>query len=391
MKTLKNLCNHLKIELSPEILNQVTFKALLGNEKLIIQGDSIGNSLEIFDSRGINYIYEYLLIFDEKKLIDREINIIKNKGIEKYLSDMQLNLDDNNLQYLINEDCTNNIGKVYIINNGSINNNYSNNINNINNNMINNNNNNIIHSNIINDNSNIQIKQLNPCRLGLNNIGATCYMNATLQCLCNIVQLQKYFLNNTKFNSQAKLSKAFSIVMQNLYNYKNNNKAYSPKNFKETISEMNPLFKGVAANDSKDLILFIFEKIHEELNQCINYINSEQNIPYELEVFRKSYYQNNSSIIEKTFYYEIQTINQCSNCGNQMTNYNIQNIIIFPLEKIRLNCIQKYKDGFYCVYLEECFEQISTPEIMQGVNEIYCNKCCQNSTSLHSTYLNTCP
>jgi hypothetical protein len=56
-----------------------------------------------------------------------------------------------------------------------------------------------------------------------------------------------------------------------------------------------------------------------------------------------------------------------------------------------LNCIQKYKDGFYCVYLEECFEQISTPEIMQGVNEIYCNKCCQNSTSLHSTYLNTCP
>jgi ubiquitin C-terminal hydrolase len=86
--------------------------------------------------------------------------------------------------------------------------------------MINNNNNNIIPSNIINDNSNIQIKQLNPCILGLNNIGATCYMNATLQCLCNIVQLQKYFLNNTKFNSQAKLSKAFSIVMQNLYNCK---------------------------------------------------------------------------------------------------------------------------------------------------------------------------
>ena len=29
---------------------------------------------------------------------------------------------------------------------------------------------------------------------------------------------------------------------------------------------MNPLFKGIAANDSKDLILFILENIHNELN-----------------------------------------------------------------------------------------------------------------------------
>ena len=29
---------------------------------------------------------------------------------------------------------------------------------------------------------------------------------------------------------------------------------------------MNPMFKGVAANDSKDLILFMLENIHKELN-----------------------------------------------------------------------------------------------------------------------------
>ena len=34
---------------------------------------------------------------------------------------------------------------------------------------------------------------------------------------------------------------------------------------------MNPLFRGVAANDSKDLILFLLEKMHEELKIPINY------------------------------------------------------------------------------------------------------------------------
>ena len=31
--------------------------------------------------------------------------------------------------------------------------------------------------------------------IGLNNIGATCYMNATLQCLSNTKPLKEYFLN----------------------------------------------------------------------------------------------------------------------------------------------------------------------------------------------------
>ena len=389
MDTLKRLCDNLKIKPSSEIFNKITFKALLGNDNLIIQGDHIGNILEIFESIGINYIYEYLIIFDDKELMDQEIKIIKEKGIEEYLTDMNLNLDEHSLQYLIDEKNMTMIGKVYIINKGQYN---RNNIKNINNNVINNNssNNNIPLNNTY-EYSNTRIEKINPCRLGLDNIGATCYMNATLQCLCNVIQLQKYFLNNTRFNSHAKLSKAFSIVMQNLYDTKKNKKSYSPNNFKEIISKMNPLFQGIAANDSKDLILFIFEKIHEELNICNNYNNSEQNLPYELQIFRRNYYSNNSSIIEKTFYYEIQTINQCSTCKNQVINYSIQNLVIFPLEKIRLNCIKKYPNGFSYVTLQECFEQISYPEFMQGMNEIYCNKCCNTSTSLNQTFMNTCP
>ena len=46
-------------------------------------------------------------------------------------------------------------------------------------------------------------------------------------------------------------------------------KYYEPYDFKNKIGEKNPLFRGIAANDSKDLILFIFQELHNELN-CPN-------------------------------------------------------------------------------------------------------------------------
>jgi ubiquitin C-terminal hydrolase len=218
-------------------------------------------------------------------------------------------------------------------------------------------------------------------------------MNATLQCLCNVEQLQNFFLNNKLLNQNqgAVLSKGFGEVMQNLYDYKKNKKSYSPHNFKNIISNMNNLFKGIQANDSKDLILFLFEKMHEELNIRNNYINNEQNISPELFLFRQNYYSQNSSIITKTFYYETQTINECLNCHNKIISYNIQNMYIFPLEKIRQNLSNKYPKGFSYVYLEECFEDSSTTEELSGVNQISCNKCNQMSNAHLTTLYNTCP
>ena len=40
----------------------------------------------------------------------------------------------------------------------------------------------------------IRLREVNHC-LGLENIGATCYMNATIQCLCHILKLKNYFKN----------------------------------------------------------------------------------------------------------------------------------------------------------------------------------------------------
>ena len=118
----------------------------------------------------------------------------------------------------------------------------------------------------------ISIKEPNHC-LGLENIGATCYMNATIQCLCHVPQLKNYFknrqlVNNDINNKNCELTKEFYNLVNSLWKEHINNKKYfTPTSFKNCISRMNPLFQGIQANDSKDLILFIYETIHNEINK----------------------------------------------------------------------------------------------------------------------------
>ena len=106
---------------------------------------------------------------------------------------------------------------------------------------------------------------------GLDNVGATCYMNATLQCLANIKPVTKYLLdpNNYCFLYNnlhlCLLTMEYIQVLIGLYCDDSRNGSYCPQNFKNIISEYNPLFKGVQANDSKDLIIFLLEYINNEL------------------------------------------------------------------------------------------------------------------------------
>ena len=70
-------------------------------------------------------------------------------------------------------------------------------------------------------------------------------------------------LKKNKENNR--LSFALAEVIKNLW-VNLDKRFYPPENFKNVISEINPIFKGRAANDPKDLILFLLENIHNELN-----------------------------------------------------------------------------------------------------------------------------
>ena len=93
------------------------------------------------------------------------------------------------------------------------------------------------------------VKLAIPGLIGLQNIGATCYMNATLQCFSNTPKLRSYLLDKDNYSrlehnkdSNNKLSFALAEVLKNLWEILTQ-RDYPPVNFKNIISDMNPLFK----------------------------------------------------------------------------------------------------------------------------------------------------
>ena len=338
---------------------------------------------------------------------------------------------NNNNNFPNNINNINNFGND-INNNNNFNNNNFNNIN-INNQLINNNNNNII--NIKDDlnprssisSSKMMIDEIDQIgfilsqipeepRIGLANIGATCYMNATLQCLSHTIRLSNFFLNdkNKLIINKKKFSREFLEVIKKLWikSYNNNNTYYEPYSFKRLISEMNPLFEGVQANDAKDLINFILQELHEELNNAkINPIENQENMIFNVNQydenqmflnFIEEFKKNQKSIISDIFYFIIETKTECLNCRklNRMRginnpvylyNFQIMNFLIFPLEEIRKYKINMYQQNFQEVDLNDCFLYYQKIDYMQGENQMWCSNCSQNAPSQYMTMLYSAP
>ena len=252
-----------------------------------------------------------------------------------------------------------------------------------------------------------------PILVGLNNIGATCYMNATLQCLSNTTKLTEYFLKmfNYEINNKNRLmSNEYYNVVKNLWDYKNNNKSFSPDSFKEKLSQENPLFKGIQANDSKDLINFLLERFHLELNEPRNGQNNNMMNNYEitlndqlnegkmLNIFINEFKTKYNSIISNLFYGMFETRSQCQKCRNIKYNFQVYSFLEFPLEQVNKYCFNHGKRQNYNsnnqnpdVDLYECFEYNCNLDLMVGDNQMYCNICNSTQDALYGTQIYSAP
>ena len=274
-------------------------------------------------------------------------------------------------------------------------------------------------------NKNIGIYGQNHPLIGLENIGITSYMNATLQCLSNIEQLTNYFRNNSyvehivKFKPDS-LAASYKRLIHNLWPSNNNhqifnhNKSYAPYDFKNKISKMNSLFEGIHANDSKDLLNFIITTLHEELNKSKKNGDLHENITsqideqLELKEFIENFINENRSIISDLFYGVNETIIICSNCKIPKYNFSIDFCLRFPLEEVRKfkldqlnknnNIMNQFEKNSKIKLLNEniidfkdCFDFDKKIGIFDGDNAMYCDICKKQNDATYQTLLYTLP
>ena len=246
-----------------------------------------------------------------------------------------------------------------------------------------------------------------PILIGLNNIGATCYMNATLQCLSNTKELTEFFLNNYKDKNKKKhiITYEYYELIKNLWNEKNNNKPYSPYSFKDVLSQENDLFAGIQANDSKDLINFLIERLHQELNVIkeknnnenfyqINQLNENEALQFFLKDFTSSF----NSIISKLFYGILETKSQCKGCNMIKFNFQLYSFLEFPLQHINQYFYNNGKRPLFTqdgknpdVDLYECFEYNRKIDLMNGENQMYCNICNKLCDATYTNFIYSGP
>lgn len=261
---------------------------------------------------------------------------------------------------------------------------------------------------------------------GIKNIGSTYFLNATLQCLLHISDLVLYFINeypnvlsdlndkNAHIETGGNITKALYELFLGIEHNENNNNntntktkppnkmiisdrrnkdkdknalnlntensnensnsspnVCSPVNFKRILGYYNPQFRKFE-NDPKDLILYLLQIMHEELNYCgenyflpyigqPNQYNEEETFNY----FMNTYNIRNFSIISSLFYGTYRSTTMCCECKKTIYNFHKFEVLSFETDN--------YQNKIFNIY--NGFDEFESSNLLNGNNQIHCGNC----------------
>ena len=180
--------------------------------------------------------------------------------------------------------------------------------------------------------------------LGLTNLGNSCYMNSSLQCLFAIKELTNYFLYYFKdeyinkdnvLGTGGVLTFGYINLLLNINNT-TNNKYFTPDIFKTILGLCSKKYEGNDQEDAHEFLNYLLDMLHEDLNRVTSKpsINHNDNI-YDMNINNinlsdeeksikdwNNFLKRNQSILIDLFYGQYKSCVICPKCNFKSINFN---------------------------------------------------------------------
>ncbi|KAM7103633.1 ubiquitin carboxyl-terminal hydrolase 8 isoform 5-T6 [Ciconia maguari] len=173
---------------------------------------------------------------------------------------------------------------------------------------------------------------------------------------------------------KGEVAEEFGVIMKALWT--GQYKYISPKDFKITIGKINDQFAGYSQQDSQELLLFLMDGLHEDLNKADNRKRYKEENNDHLDDFRAAelawhkHKQLNESIIVALFQGQFKSTVQCLTCHKKSRTFEAFMYLSLPLASTS-KCT-----------LQECLRLFSKEEKLTDNNRFYCSHCKTRRDSL---------